>query len=132
MLHNLVHFGFTGPVYAVNPSATVVQSMPAYPSVDALPDAVDLVIVAVPAQEVLAVAQAAIRRGTRALAVLSAGFAEAGAAGGTLILTFRILGGSSGGKRIYFSLLRLLASGESLSCGCLEMGAVISVVASEA
>lgn len=81
VFHNLVHYGFTGPVYPVNPTAAVVQSVPAYPSVDAVPGPVDLVIIAVPAPQVLPAAEAAVRKGARAIAVLSAGFAEAGPEG---------------------------------------------------
>ncbi len=81
VFHNLLDYGFTGPVYPVNPTAPVVQSVPAYPSVAALPGPVDLAIIAVPAAEVLAVARACLAKGVRALAVLSAGFGEAGAQG---------------------------------------------------
>src|SRR3972149_2285916 len=46
---NLVAYGFVGPVYPVNPAAEVVQGVRAYPSVDTIPDPVDLAVIAVPA-----------------------------------------------------------------------------------
>ncbi|HLH21907.1 MAG TPA: GNAT family N-acetyltransferase [Chloroflexota bacterium] len=81
VFHNLVAYEFGGPVYPVNPAASVVQCVPAYPSVEAVPGPVDLAVVAVPAAHVLEVAEACGRKGVRALVVLSAGFAETGPAG---------------------------------------------------
>lgn len=81
IFHNLLAFGFAGPVYPVNPAAVVVQSVPAYPSVEAIPGPVDLAVVVVPAGQVVPVAAGCGRKGVRALVVISAGFAEVGEAG---------------------------------------------------
>lgn len=81
LFHNLLTYGFPGPVYPVNPAADVVQSVPAYPTVEAIPGPVDLAVVAVPAAEVLPVAEQCARKGVRALVVISAGFAETGEEG---------------------------------------------------
>jgi acetate---CoA ligase (ADP-forming) len=56
VFHNLVTSGFPGPVYPVNRAAPVVQSVTAYASVLSTPGPVDLAVIAVPADEVLAVA----------------------------------------------------------------------------
>ena len=53
LLRNLIHNGFTGPVYPVNPSADVVNSISAYPSVKEIPGDVDLAIIVVPSSYVL-------------------------------------------------------------------------------
>src|SRR5688572_26029056 len=76
----LVH-GFKGPVYPVNHKADVVAGLAASPTVADLPGEVDLAIIAVPAAEVAAVVDDCARKGVRALIVLSAGFADAGAGG---------------------------------------------------
>ncbi|HET6868290.1 MAG TPA: acetate--CoA ligase family protein, partial [Solirubrobacteraceae bacterium] len=81
ILHNLLSAGFTGPVYAVNDKADVVQSLPAYRSVGEIPDLVELAVVAVPAEHVIAAAQDCASAGVRALLVISSGFAETGADG---------------------------------------------------
>lgn len=81
MFHNLLAAGFPGPVYPVNPSAAVVQSVPAYRSVLDIPGPVELAVIVVPAAEVLAVAQECADKGVRALVVVSAGFAERGGEG---------------------------------------------------
>jgi acetyl coenzyme A synthetase (ADP forming)-like protein len=81
VFHNLLAYGFAGPVYPVNASAPVVQSVPAYPSVEAVPGPVDLAVITVPAAHVVEVAEACGRKGVRALVVISAGFAEVGEGG---------------------------------------------------
>ncbi len=78
VFHNLVAYEFGGPVYPVNPAASVVQCVPTYPSIEQVPGPVDLAVIAVPAARVLQVAEECGRKGVRALVVLSAGFAETG------------------------------------------------------
>ncbi|WP_447976909.1 bifunctional acetate--CoA ligase family protein/GNAT family N-acetyltransferase [Candidatus Nitrospira bockiana] len=68
--------GFTGPVYAVNPRATVVQGLPAYRSVADIEGGVDLAVIAVPRDAVMEVVDACANTGVRALVVITAGFAE--------------------------------------------------------
>lgn len=46
----LRRFGFPGAIYPINPRATEVQGLPAFPSVDALPGAPDLAIIPVAAE----------------------------------------------------------------------------------
>ncbi len=81
IFHNLLSFGFQGPVYPVNPTTDVVQCVPAYRSVEAIAGPVDLAIIVVPAAEVIEVAAACGRKGVKALVVISAGFAETGKEG---------------------------------------------------
>lgn len=77
-LHQLVLNRFQGPVYAVNPKAASIGAIPAYPSVRSLPGPVDLAVVLVPKQHVLAVVEDCAAAGVRALVVITAGFAEVG------------------------------------------------------
>jgi acetyl coenzyme A synthetase (ADP forming)-like protein len=81
VFHNLLITGFNGPVYPVNPGAAVVQSVPAYPSVEDVPGPVDLAIIVVPAALVVEVARQCGHKGIRALVVISSGFAEVGEEG---------------------------------------------------
>ncbi len=67
---------FRGPVYPVNPKASVIDSTPVYPSVRELPEPVDLAVIAVPRDAVLAVVDDCAERGVKALVVITAGFAE--------------------------------------------------------
>jgi acetate---CoA ligase (ADP-forming) len=83
ILHNLLVGDFNGAVYAVNRNADVVQSLPAYHAVGDIPVAVDLAVVAIPAEEVPEVARECAAAGIGALVVISSGFAEVGEEGAT-------------------------------------------------
>jgi acetate---CoA ligase (ADP-forming) len=81
ILANLIVHGFTGAVFPVNPKATSVHSIRAYPSMAAIPDPVDLAVIVVPKEHVLAVAEECGQKGVRGLVVISAGFKEVGETG---------------------------------------------------
>lgn len=81
LFHNLLEYGFNGPVFPVNRNARVVQAVLAYPSIESVPEPVDLAVIAVPAPEVPKVAEECGRKGVRALVVISSGFAEIGPEG---------------------------------------------------
>ena len=81
LLRNLVTYPFGGTVYPVNPSASSVQGIRAYPTIDDVPEPVDVAFIAVKAELVLDVAEACGRAGVRGLVVISAGFGETGAEG---------------------------------------------------
>lgn len=72
---------FRGSVLPVNPHRATVQGTRAVPSVCDLPEAPDLVVVAVPADSVLDQARRCAAVGAKAMLVLTAGFAEIGAEG---------------------------------------------------
>jgi acetyl coenzyme A synthetase (ADP forming)-like protein len=81
LLTNLQRGGFHGPIYPVNPQATVLHDLPTFPSVSAIGAPVDLALIAVPAAAVEAVVADCARAGVRGVVVISSGFAEASAAG---------------------------------------------------
>ena len=81
LFHNLLANGFNGPVYPINPSAPVVQSVVAYPTVLDIPGQVDLAVIAVPAVHVVETARQCAKKGVRSLVVISSGFAESDADG---------------------------------------------------
>ncbi len=75
-LLNLDAVGFPGPVWGVNPRRTSVLGRPCVPTVSDLPEAVDAVIVAIPAAGVAGAVEEAGARGCGGAVVFSAGFAE--------------------------------------------------------
>jgi acetyl coenzyme A synthetase (ADP forming)-like protein len=81
IFHNLLSYGFKGPVYPINPAAAVIQNIKSYPTVEAISDPVDLAVIVVPAANVIEVATACARKGVKALVVISAGFSETGPEG---------------------------------------------------
>ncbi|MFO7246103.1 MAG: acetate--CoA ligase family protein [Thermaerobacter sp.] len=81
ILYYLIANRFNGPVYPVNPNATVVGSIPAYPSLAQIPGPVDLAVIATPRDAVLPVVDQCGRKGVRGLVIITAGFAETGPEG---------------------------------------------------
>ena len=78
---NLVRHGFTGPVYPVNPTASSINAMHAWPTVSAIPEPVDVAVVAVPKERACDVVEECGASGVRGLMVISSGFREVGAEG---------------------------------------------------
>ena len=81
LFRNILAGDFSGASYPINRSGEPVAGVRGYASIDDVPDEVDLVVVCVPAIAVLEAAESALRKGVRALVVISAGFAEVGAEG---------------------------------------------------
>jgi acyl-CoA synthetase (NDP forming)/GNAT superfamily N-acetyltransferase len=81
VFRNLLTHGFDGPVYPVNKTAPHVASVQAYESVLDVPDDVQLAIVAVRADEVMAVVDECAAKRVRGVVVIAAGFGETGAEG---------------------------------------------------
>ncbi|MFJ1648369.1 GNAT family N-acetyltransferase [Streptomyces sp. NPDC088258] len=85
VLANLTGAGFTGRVYAVNRAFPEdrhrIDGVPAFRSVAAIGEPVDLAVVAVPAERVPEAIADCGRHGVRGVVVLSAGYAESGAEG---------------------------------------------------
>jgi acyl-CoA synthetase (NDP forming) len=73
--------GFAGPLLPVNPNRAVVQGLPAFSTVEALPLVPDVAIIAVPGEAAIAAVDALGGRGCPATVVFTAGFAEVDAAG---------------------------------------------------
>jgi acyl-CoA synthetase (NDP forming)/GNAT superfamily N-acetyltransferase len=78
ILRNIVTGGFSGPVYAVNPAVTELDGVPCVPSAAALPEDVDLAVIATPAAAVVGIAEECGQRGVKALVVIAAGLSGAG------------------------------------------------------
>jgi len=80
LVANLVESRISG-LYPVNPRYEDVCGRRCYPSVEDLPEAVDLAILFVPAPEVPSIIEACGRKGIRRVMIQSAGFAETGELG---------------------------------------------------
>jgi acetyl coenzyme A synthetase (ADP forming)-like protein len=81
LFRNVLEADFTGAVYPVNRGAESVAGVRGYGSIAEIPDPVDLAVICVPGERVLEAAEESLRKGVRALCVISAGFAEVGAEG---------------------------------------------------
>jgi acyl-CoA synthetase (NDP forming) len=76
--------GFKGAIIPVNPNATEIQGLPAYPSIREVPGEVDQAIIAVPARAAMQAADDCIAKGVKTAVMFSSGFAETGAEGRAL------------------------------------------------
>jgi len=81
ILHQLIEYDYHGKLFPVNPKADFIHSIKAFPSVSAIPDTVDLAIIVVPRNEVLAVVDDCGKKGVKGLVVITAGYSETGEEG---------------------------------------------------
>lgn len=81
VFEQLIRTGFSGPVYPVHPHARSIAAVRAFPSVAEIPDEIELAILAVPADQVLAEVDACAAKHVRVILVLSVGFEETGTEG---------------------------------------------------
>ena len=78
---NLISNPFGGTVYPINAKRANVFGVRAYPSLEALPEQVETVVMATPASTIPELAEQAGKHGAKGLIVISAGFKEMGAPG---------------------------------------------------
>jgi len=78
----LRQYGFAGAIYPVNPGRDTVQGLKSLPSILDAPTKVDLAVIALPADGVLAAIRDCATAGVSAVVVLSSGFREVGHAAG--------------------------------------------------
>ncbi|HTI39646.1 MAG TPA: GNAT family N-acetyltransferase, partial [Vicinamibacterales bacterium] len=81
VLRALQKGGYNGRIFPVHPVAPDLGGLPAVPSARDLPPGLDLAIVAVPYDRVLAIVDDCAAAGVKSLVVISAGFAETGPEG---------------------------------------------------
>ncbi len=79
ILYNLIHAGFGGPIYPINPKADQVLGLPAYKQIGDVPSPPDLAVVVIPAKAVPGAIEQCGQ--VKAAIVITGGFAEAGAEG---------------------------------------------------
>jgi acetyltransferase len=81
ILKNLLRYGFRGSVVAVNPKYDEIHGAPCYPSIEAVPHDVDLVVVGIAHRFIPDLLEQCERKRVGALEILSSGFTETGPAG---------------------------------------------------
>src|SRR5574339_356580 len=78
---NLISSSFCGTIYPVNPKRTSILGIKAYPSLAAVPEVVDLIVVVTPAKTIPNIIKEAVDLGVKSAIIISAGFKETGPAG---------------------------------------------------
>jgi acetyl coenzyme A synthetase (ADP forming)-like protein len=115
LFRNVIEGDFAGAAYPVNRDGDPVAGVRAYRSIDEIPDPVDLAVVCLPAAGVLEAAEQALRKGVRALVVISAGFAEIGVEGVERQERLLALVRSYGARLIGPNCLGIAVAGASLN-----------------
>ena len=115
LFRNILQADFAGSAYPVNREGAAVGGVHGYAAVADIPDVVDLAVICVPGEFVLASAEACLRRGIRALCVISAGFAETGEDGAERQQQLLGLVRAHGGRLIGPNCLGLAVAAPSLN-----------------
>src|SRR5690606_29942597 len=115
-----------GRLYPINPRATVIDDVPAFPSISAVPERLDLVIITIPARGVPQVLEDCIANGAVNVHICTAGFGETGEAEGKAIEDrvreivrrghLRVVGPNSMGYHVPASRMKMYA-GVQLTAG---------------
>jgi acetyltransferase len=84
LLWNIMSNPFGGAVFPVNPKRASVLGIKAYPSISAVPEKIDLVVIVTPAPSVPGIIKECVSVGIQGAIVISAGFKETGPAGAEL------------------------------------------------
>jgi acyl-CoA synthetase (NDP forming) len=78
IIENLLEFGYTGPIYPVNPKGGEIRGLKAYPSILDAPDPVDVAHIVIRNTFVPACVEDCAKKGIKAVIVNTAGFREIG------------------------------------------------------
>jgi acetate---CoA ligase (ADP-forming) len=115
LFRNIVAGDFAGAAYPVNRDGEPVAGVRAYASIEEIPDEVDLAVISLPAGAVQEAAEHALRKGVRALVVISAGFAEVGSEGAERQERLLALVRAHGARLIGPNCLGIAVAGPSLN-----------------
>jgi len=112
---SLIHGGYPGEIYPVNPKADEVEGLKCYPSLEAIGKTPDLVIVVIPAKAVPGVVEECGRVGVKAVVVISAGFKEVGKEGADLEQQVKQIAKDNGIRMIGPNCLGVIVPGRKLN-----------------
>ncbi|HEY2326104.1 MAG TPA: GNAT family N-acetyltransferase [Gaiellaceae bacterium] len=115
LFRNILSADFKGAAYPVNVKSEPVGGVPAYSSIEEIPVDIDLAVICVPGQHVLEAAESALRKGVKALCVISAGFAEIGSEGAERQTQLLALVRAYGARLIGPNCLGIAVAGPSLN-----------------
>ena len=78
---NILHGGFQGTLYPVNPKAKSILSVKTFPTITGIADKVDLSIIILPPKLCVKAVEESIAKGVKGIVIVSAGFREVGGEG---------------------------------------------------
>jgi len=84
IIKNLVHYGYTGKIYPINPKELEIRGIKAYASIFDVEDNIDLAHVIIPSKFVPQIIEDCGKKGIKSVIINSAGFSEMGEEGAEL------------------------------------------------
>ncbi|MBT3658836.1 MAG: acetate--CoA ligase family protein [Rhodospirillaceae bacterium] len=84
LIYNLIHHGFKGTLYPINPKRETIFDLKAYPNITALPSGPDVAAVAVPAKALSETLRGCAKMGVKVAIVITSQMAESGEEGAKL------------------------------------------------
>jgi acetyltransferase len=72
----MLRFNYPGKIYPVNPKYDEIAGVTCYPDLKAVPGEIDILMVIIPAGDVLSNLQVGLEKGVKAAVIISGGFAE--------------------------------------------------------
>jgi acyl-CoA synthetase (NDP forming) len=78
LLHHLRGTGWDGRIVPINPSYQEIDGLRCFPSLEAVGETLDMVVIAIPASAVNAAVEDCARNGVKNVVIISSGFAEEG------------------------------------------------------
>jgi acyl-CoA synthetase (NDP forming) len=76
LIRNILENGYDGKLYLVNPRGGEILGLPVHPSIESLPDGIDLAIIIIPAKETPQALRMAASKGIKHVVLSAGGFAE--------------------------------------------------------
>ncbi|NWF92406.1 MAG: CoA-binding protein [Syntrophaceae bacterium] len=76
VIRNILANGFEGKLYLVNPKGGDILGLPVHPSIESLPDGIDLGIIILPAKETPEAVRQCVHKGIKHFVLAAGGFAE--------------------------------------------------------
>ncbi|MDP1725269.1 MAG: acetate--CoA ligase family protein [Bacteroidota bacterium] len=88
IIKNLVHYGYTGKIYPINPKEPSIRDIKAYQTIFDVPDDIDLAHIIIPSKFVPQIIEDCGKKGIKSVIINSAGFNEMGEEGIALQTAF--------------------------------------------
>ena len=77
----MLRFGYPGKIYPINPKYDEIAGVRCYPSLNEVPDDIDILMAIIPSKAILPNLETGLKKGVKAAVIISGGFAETGEKG---------------------------------------------------
>jgi acetate---CoA ligase (ADP-forming) len=120
-IETMLRYGYSGRLYPINPKATDICGLKAYPAVAAVPEAADLALISVGRDQVIRALEQCIGAGIRRVIIISQGFSDADGHGRELQDRITGLARTSGVRVVGPNTMGVLNNFRSFSTGFIDL-----------